>query len=72
MSHIYFESQFNKGSQTTKLKILLSSASVLLHEWGHLRWGLKDEYPTVRKGSGITWKFQPANGEWKPVGYALG
>ena len=23
------------------------SGSVVVHEWGHLRWGLKDEYPTI-------------------------
>ena len=20
-----------------------------MHEWGHLRWGLRDEYPTIKK-----------------------
>lgn len=42
--------------------------SVIVHEWGHLRWGLKDEYPTIRRGSRKTWNFYQAHGKWNPVG----
>ena len=28
------------------------SAKVIVHEWGHLRWGLRDEYPTIKKPIG--------------------
>lgn len=32
---------------------MIVSDRVIAHEWGHLRWGLKDEYPTVlRSGVG--------------------
>ena len=30
---------------------MVFAASVIVHEWGHLRWGLKDEYPTLHKGA---------------------
>lgn len=54
--------------------------SVVVHEWGHLRWGLKDEYPTLKKAgventvNGVvseTVDFYQENGKWKPVGYAI-
>lgn len=51
--------------------------SVVVHEWGHLRYGLKDEYPTLKKAgventvnSVDTVNFYQENGTWKPVGYA--
>ncbi|XP_060589557.1 calcium-activated chloride channel regulator 1-like isoform X2 [Ruditapes philippinarum] len=39
-------------------------ANVIVHEWGHLRWGLFDEYPD---SFGRLPKFYPHAGEWKPV-----
>lgn len=33
---------------------------VIMHEWGHLRWGLFDEYPVKNK-------FYQADGIWKPT-----
>ena len=28
------------------------SDHVIVHEWGHLRWGLRDEYPTLKNPGG--------------------
>ena len=48
------------------------SASVIVHEWGHLRWGLKDEYPTIIKGASIERSdFYQEDGKWKQAGYTL-
>ncbi|XP_060597505.1 calcium-activated chloride channel regulator 1-like [Ruditapes philippinarum] len=38
-------------------------ANVVVHEWGHLRWGLWDEYGIKKNG-----RFYLKDGEWKPVG----
>lgn len=35
---------------------------VILHEWGHLRWGIFDEYPVGKKPN-----FYAEDGKWKPV-----
>ncbi|XP_045199674.2 calcium-activated chloride channel regulator 1-like [Mercenaria mercenaria] len=35
---------------------------VLVHEWGHFRWGLFEEYSTRKKG-----RFYLDNGVWNPV-----
>ena len=45
--------------------------AVIVHEWGHLRWGLKDEYPTIRRGRNRKWQFYQAREKWNPVGYYL-
>ncbi|XP_060591062.1 calcium-activated chloride channel regulator 1-like isoform X2 [Ruditapes philippinarum] len=39
-------------------------ANVIVHEWGHLRWGLFDEYPD---SFGRLPKFYQHAGKWKPV-----
>ncbi|XP_063442696.1 calcium-activated chloride channel regulator 4A-like [Mytilus trossulus] len=43
-------------------------ATVLVHEWGHYRWGLFDEYPTSRdKYTNKIIQFYSHNGRWEPV-----
>ena len=37
--------------------------NVVVHEWGHLRWGLWEEYGRKKKG-----RFYMEGGEWKQVG----
>ncbi|XP_052061932.1 calcium-activated chloride channel regulator 4-like [Mytilus californianus] len=41
--------------------------TVFVHEWGHYRWGLFDEYPTLRDSSGNVIRFDLFNGQWAPV-----
>ncbi|CAC5417576.1 CLCA3_4 [Mytilus coruscus] len=43
-------------------------ATVLVHEWGHYRWGLFDEYPTSRDTyTREIIRFYSHNGRWEPV-----
>ncbi|KAK3105123.1 hypothetical protein FSP39_017662 [Pinctada imbricata] len=39
---------------------------IIVHEWGHLRFGVFDEYPTILK-KGILQRFYNEGGTWKPV-----
>jgi len=43
---------------------------VFVHEWGHLRWGLYDEYASFEEASlNSPSAFYLENGTWKPVRY---
>ncbi|CAG2205202.1 CLCA3_4 [Mytilus edulis] len=43
-------------------------ATVLVHEWGHYRWGIFDEYPTSRDTyTNKIIQFYLHNGRWEPV-----
>ncbi|XP_063442695.1 calcium-activated chloride channel regulator 1-like [Mytilus trossulus] len=39
---------------------------VFTHEWGHFRWGIFDEYPTVREKGQLV-KFYQYDGKYEPV-----
>lgn len=39
---------------------------VFTHEWGHYRWGIFDEYPTVREKGQLV-KFYQYDGKYEPV-----
>ncbi|CAG2205203.1 unnamed protein product [Mytilus edulis] len=39
---------------------------VFTHEWGHYRWGIFDEYPTVRENDQLV-KFYQYDGKYEPV-----
>lgn len=43
------------------------TGKVFTHEWGHLRWGLFDEYASVKDHFGIPIEFYLQKGNWEPV-----
>jgi hypothetical protein len=53
-----------KGKFVILYPLLLMSGAenVLVHEWGHLRWGLFDEYPLEKNK-----RFYLEDGVWHPT-----
>jgi hypothetical protein len=54
---------FFLGMNFSNVNCYFYIANVVVHEWGHLRWGLWDEYATKKTG-----RFYMKDGGWKPVG----
>lgn len=48
--------------------LFIYTATVLVHEWGHYRWGLFDEYPTSKDiFTKKIIQFYSHSGRWEPV-----
>lgn len=58
-----------------KVRNLIIIENLLVHQWAHLRWGVFDEYASIKhprsSDPNHLINFYTSGGSWKPVTYAI-